>query len=166
MSEYDRPGGRRIGSQALQASEPAHSVRRKTADLLGDFRSRGDDRVVVPRPDAHDPRRFGGTEADREERAERDRNLAEQLPRPALADHALDAVDGFHRLDPTLEHGEERTFVALVDDVLARSKGDVRGRTREPEAIIDVQICEDGHPTDLVHRHHRDERYPAAREPG
>ena len=44
-------------------------------------------------------------------------------PGAALADDALDPVDELDRLDPALEHGEERPLVALVRGVLARARG-------------------------------------------
>ncbi len=69
--------------------------------------------VVVVRLDPHHARCLGGSEADRERGSEHDRHLAEDVARVSLADHPLDAVDELDRLDPALEHGEQRSLVAL-----------------------------------------------------
>ena len=76
--------------RALQPARPPIRSRGELADLLADLgRDRGD-RVVVVRLDPHHARRLGGPEADREDGAERDRHLAEDVARLALADDALD----------------------------------------------------------------------------
>ena len=136
MPDDDRARRRRVGGDALQAARAAHPVRRELADLLRDVGRRGGDGVVVVRLDAHHPRRLGGAEADREDGAERDRHLAEDVAGVALADHALDPVDELDRLDAALEHGEERALVALVRRVLARDEADVGRRAREPLALV------------------------------
>ena len=79
-------------------------------------------RVVVVGLDPQDPRRLGRAEADREDRPERDRHLAEDVARAALADDALDPVDELDRLDAPVEHREERALGARVRRVLARRR--------------------------------------------
>ncbi len=69
-------------------------------------------------------------------RAERDRHLAEEVARVALADDALDPVDELDRLDPALEHREERPLVALVGRVLARRRGVMSAAARESALAI------------------------------
>ena len=78
---------------------------------------------------------LGGAEADREDGAEHDRHLAEDVAGVALADDALDPVDELDRLDPPVEHGEERALAALVRGVLAGRERDVGRRAREPLAL-------------------------------
>jgi photosystem II stability/assembly factor-like uncharacterized protein len=77
---------------------------------------------------ASDPRRLRRAKADREHRAEDDRELPEDLPRQAPADDPLDAVGALHRLDTTVEHGEQRALVALVRRVLPLPQRDVGSR--------------------------------------
>ena len=78
--------------------------------------------------------RLRGAEADGEDRAEHDRDLAEDLAGIAHADDALDAVGLLDRLDAALEDGEQRTLAALRRGVLARGEADVGGGPREPLA--------------------------------
>ena len=114
-----RGGG---GSAAMPCSPRGPPIR-SAASLptsLRDVGRHGRDGVVVVRLDPHDARRLRRAEADREHRPERDRHLAEDVARLALADDALDPVDELDRLDAALEHGEERPLVALVRRVLAR----------------------------------------------
>ena len=76
-------------------------------------------------------------------RAERDRHLAEDVPRAALADDALDPVDELDRLDAALEHGEERALAALVRRVLARHEADVGRGAGEPLTLGSAESRED-----------------------
>ena len=76
-------------------------------------------------------------------------------PGLALADHALDPVDELDRLDPAVEHREERPLAALVSCVLAGREGDVRRRPREPLTVCLAETCEDRDRTDLFGRDHR-----------
>ena len=84
-----------------------------------------------------------------------------------LADDALDPVDELDRLDPALEHGEQRALVALVRRVLARHEADVRG---QPRQLLDLRGREPGEErdlADLLRGHHADQpndpRVPRAR---
>ena len=110
--------------------------------------------MVVVRLDAQDTRLLGGAEADREERPERDRHLAEEVADLALADYARDAVDELDRLDLAVEHREERAIGTLVGGVLARSERDVRRRAREPLPIRVGEPGEDRDRPDLLPRDH------------
>ena len=103
-------GGGGSGREALQPARPADPVARQLPDLLADVRRRGRDGVVVVRLDPHHARRLGRAKPDREDRAERDRHLAEDVAGLPLADDALDPVDELDRLDAALEHGEERAL--------------------------------------------------------
>ena len=93
------------------------------ADLLGDIGRHGCDGVVVLRLDPQHARLLGRAEPDGEHGPQRQRHLAEDVPRLTRADDALDPVDELDRLDPTLEHGEKRALAALVHRVLARVSG-------------------------------------------
>ena len=70
------------------------------------------------RLDPHHPRRLDGAETDGEDRAERDRNLAEELARVTDPDRPVDPVDEPGRLDLSVEDGEERALVSLVGSEL------------------------------------------------
>ena len=154
MPDHDRPRRRRLGRDALQPARSADPVARQPADLLADVRRHGRDRVVVVRLDPHDARLLRRAEPDREHRPERDRHLAEDVPRAALADDALDPVDELDRLDATLEHGEERALAALVRRVLARHEADVGRGPGKPLAVGRLESREDRDPADLLRRHH------------
>ena len=110
--------------------------------------------MVVVRLDSHHPRRLGCPEADREDRAQGDRHLAEQVPGLAGADDARDAVDHPRRLDLSLEHGEERPLVSLVGGVLSGAQVDVGRRAADALAIGGVEAGEDADLPDLLRRHH------------
>ena len=114
--------------------------------------------MVVVRLDPHDARRLGRPEADREDRPEHDRHLAEDVAGLPLADDALDPVDELDRLDPTLEHGEERPLVALVRRVLARHEADVAAARAEPLALGRLEAREDREPPDLLRGDHASRR--------
>src|SRR5262249_23826664 len=108
----------------------------------------------IPSLDSHDARGLGRAEADREYGPERDRHLPEDVPWVAVTEDALDPVDEPDRLDATLEHGEERAFVALVRRVLARSEGDIR---RGPGELVPLglpEIREHADRADLLACHH------------
>ena len=150
----DRPRRRRLRGDALQPARPRHPVRREPPDLLADVRRHRGDRVVVVRLDPHHARRLGRAEADGKDRAERDRHLAEDVSQLALADDPLDAVDQLDRLDPPLEHREERALRPLVRRVLALHEADVGGGPREPLAVRRVEPGEDRHAADVVLRDH------------
>ena len=139
IADDDRPRRRWLRSDARQPARAAHPIARERPDGLDEPRLLGGDRVVVVRLDAHHPRLLRRTESDREHGAERDRHLAEEVAGVALADDARDAVDELDRLDAAFEQGEERTAVALVRRVLARSEADVRGRAREPLPALGAQ---------------------------
>ena len=93
MPDHDRARRRRRGREARRPAASADAVGREPADLLADVRRRGGDGVVVVRLDPHHARGLRCAEPDREDRAERDRHLAEDVARLALADDALDPVD-------------------------------------------------------------------------
>ena len=153
----DRARRRRLGGQALQPARAAHAVARELADRLREVGRLGRDRVVVARLEAHDARRLRGAEPDGEDRAERDRHLAEGVARLPLADDALDPVDELDRLDPALQHGEQRALGALVRRVLARHEGDVRGQPRELLDLRGRKPGEERDLADLFRGHHADQ---------
>ena len=133
VSDHERARRRRVGGDALQPARPRHPVGREPADLLRDVGLDGRDGVVVVRLDPQHARRLGArAEADREDRPERDRHLAEDVADLALADDARDPVDELDRLDAAVEDGEERPLAALVRRVLPGRERDVRRRAREP----------------------------------
>ena len=113
--------------------------------------------MVVARLEAHDARGLRGAEPDGEDRAERDRHLAEGVARLPLADDALDPVDELDRLDPALQHGEQRALGALVRRVLARHEGDVRGQPRELLDLRGRKPGEERDLADLFRGHHPDQ---------
>ena len=112
--------------------------------------------------DPHHARRLRGTEAHREDRPERDRDLPEHVPWLTLAEHALDPVDEPGGLDATLEDREQRALGALVRGVLARREADVGRHPRQLLTLGRVERCEQRHATYLVRSDHgcRDQRYP------
>ena len=71
-----------------------------------------------------------------------------------LADDALDPVDELDRLDPALEHGEQRALAALVRRVLARDEADVRRQPAKLLALGRVERREERDLPDLLRRHH------------
>ena len=103
LSDHERARRGRLGRDALQPARPAHSLAREPADLLGDVRRDRRDSVVVLRIDSHDARRLGGAEPDRKQRAERDRNLAEDVAGEPFSDDAVDSVHGLDRFDAPVE---------------------------------------------------------------
>ena len=80
VTDDDRPWRARLGREALQPPRAAHPVRGEIADGRCDLGRDGGDLVVVARLQPHDARALRGAEADREHRAEHDRDLAEDLP--------------------------------------------------------------------------------------
>jgi hypothetical protein len=158
MADDDRARRRRIGRESLEAPRSAHPVCGEPAHLLCDVGHHGSDRVVVAGLDPHDARRLGRPKAHREHGPEHDRDLAEDVAGVTLPDDALDSVDVPDRLDPPLEHGEERALVARVRRVLARHEADVGRHTRELLTLSQVEPCEEGDATDLVGRHHAGRR--------
>jgi hypothetical protein len=85
-----------------------------------------------------------------EHRPERDRHLAEDVAREPLPDDALDPVGEPHRLDPALEHREQRALGALVRGVLARDERDVGRHPRQPLTSGGVERLEQRDLPDLV----------------
>jgi hypothetical protein len=132
VADDDRTRRRRVLRDALEPALTAHPVARQPSDLPREVGLHGRDRVVVVRLDPHHARRLGGAEADREDRSERDRHLAEDVARVAHADDARDAVGQLDRLDPALEHREQRALLALVCGVLAGAEAEVRRHARKP----------------------------------
>ena len=110
--------------------------------------------MVIARLYPKDARRLGRAKAHREHGSERNRPLAEDVARVTFADHALDPVDRLDRLDPTLEHCEERRFGALGRGVLACSEPDVRRRPRQALARSRVERSEQRDASDLLRGHH------------
>jgi hypothetical protein len=138
----------------LKPARTGHPVARQPADLLCDIWLHGRDSVVVVRLDPHDARGLCRPKPDGKHRSERDRHLAEDVARAALAHNALDPVDELDHLDATLEHREESARAALVHRILAWHEADVGRGPREPFAVGRVQSREDRDPTDVVRRHH------------
>ena len=160
MPDHDRARRRRLGREALQPARAADPVAASLPTSSPTSGADGRDGVVVVRLDPHDARLLGRPEPDREHRPERDRHLAEDVARTALADDALDPVDELDRLDAALEHGEERPLVALVRRVLARHEADVGRRAGEPLALRRAESREDRDAGDLVGRHHGAPAWP------
>src|SRR5262249_55020235 len=129
-SHDDCPGRWRVGRNPLKTPWPRHPVARQPSDLLRDLRRHSRDRVVVRGLDAHDSRRLGGTESNREQRTECYRHLAEDVARPPLPDDAVDPVYELGHLDTTIKQREQRRLVAFMRGVLTRSEADVRGNPR------------------------------------
>ena len=154
VAEHDRARTLGRGGEALQAAGAADAVCGQLADLLRDRRRCGCERVVVVRLDSHHPRRLGGAEADREDRAQRDRYLAEEVSRACGCRRRADAVDHPGRLDPPLEHGEERPLVSLVGGVLTGAQVDVGCGAADALAIGGIEAGEDADLPDLLRRHH------------
>jgi hypothetical protein len=155
MAEDNRAWRRRLRGEALKAVQPGHPVCGKSPDLaheVGCCRRNG---VVVVRLDAHDPRRLGGAEADREDRAEDHRDLAEDVARMPDADGTRNSVNVLDRLDLARQHREQRAFAALVGSVLAGSEADVCRNSRKPLAVRGIQAREEGDLRDLLGRDHR-----------
>ena len=163
MAEDDRPERGGCGRERLQTSRPADPVARQAPHLLRDLGCFGGDRVVVVRLDPDNPRRLRCPEPGGVGHSERDRHLPEDVAGPPLADHALHAVDELDRLDPTLEHGEQRALVAVVHRILAGAEGDVGRNTTEPLEIGRLERRKRRDLGDLVRRHHARDRH---RQPG
>jgi hypothetical protein len=155
VSEHEDARRRRLGGDSLQPARPAHPVAREPTHLLRDLGRHRCHRVVVGRLDTHDPRRLGGAKPNREQRPERDRNLAEDVAGMSLADDAVDAVDDLYCLDPTLEEREQRALLALVGGVFAGPESDVGCRPRQPLARGPTEVAENGNATNVVCGHHR-----------
>ena len=113
-------------------------------DLVRDVGRRRGDGVEVARLDAHHARRLGGPEPDREDRAECDRHLAEDVAGLALADDSLDAVDDLDDLDAPVDQAEQRPLGALLRRVFARGQRDVGRRACELGAVVLAELGEDG----------------------
>ena len=128
------------------AGEPAY--------LLTDVWHHGRDGVVVVGLDPHHARFLRRAEADREHRPQHDRHLAEDVAGEALADDALDPVDGLDRLDSTVEHGEDRPLVALVGRIFAPHEADVRRHARKLLSLGRVEGGEGADLADLLRGHH------------
>jgi hypothetical protein len=142
-SEHDRARRRRLGGDALQPPRSREPVARKPCDLLRDAGRDRRDCVVVVRLDSHHSRRLGSAEPDRIRRAERDRNLADDVAGASLADEALDAVDDLDHVDVPVEKPDQRRVVALVRGVLTRCKADVGRGTGEALARRRLEVGED-----------------------
>jgi hypothetical protein len=154
VADHERSRRRRLGGDPLQSPGTRDPVRGEPPDLFGDVGLEGRDRVVVVRLDSQHAGRLGRAEADGEERPQRDRHLAEDVADRALADDARDSIDELDRLDPALEHREERAFASLVGRVLPGCESDVRRRAGEPLPIRLGQGGEDRDRPDLLRRDH------------
>ena len=89
MPEHDRTWRRRLGGDALQATDP---LPRQRAELDPDGGRGSRDRVVFVSLDPHHTRRLRSAKAERECRRERDRHFAEELTYPAAADNTRNPV--------------------------------------------------------------------------
>src|SRR3954468_24554450 len=160
MTKHERARRGRVGRDPAEAVCAAHPVGREPPDLPPDIGLDGRDGVVVLRVDAHDARPLSGAEVHREDRAEHDRYLSEDVPDVALTEHALNAVDGSGRFDATLEYGEQRAILTLVCGVLARHETDVCSRARKSFTRRFAEAREDANRPDLIRRHHVRPAYP------
>src|SRR5207248_6500325 len=97
VPEDDRPRRRWLSGDPLQPVRAAHPVGGQLADFLRDARLPSCDDVVVVRLDPQDARALRRTEADREDGAERDGDLAEEVTDVPLPDDPPDAVDELDR---------------------------------------------------------------------
>jgi hypothetical protein len=172
VADDDRAGGRRLGGDSLEPARASHPMGGQPADLPGDLGRRGGHGVVLVRVDPHHARAHLGAEADREDGAERDRHLAEDVAGLPVADDLRDPVEVLDRLDLSGEQAEERPLAALVGGVLARLEPDVGGSAGEPLALRERELREDRDPRDLVGGHHAEAlrgrtrtTYSAARAP-
>ena len=156
MTDDDRPARRPVDGEPGQAPGALDPVGGQFPDLRRHVRGHRGDRVVVAGVEAHDARRLRRAEPDGEDRAERDRHLAEHVPGRARPDDALDAVDVLDRLDTSLDEPEERLLAPLVRRILADGERDVGGRAREPLVLTRVEPREDRDRGDLVRGHHAD----------
>ncbi len=163
-----RPSGGRRRSRAAAADRrrcPAgrrSAVRARAAELHGDLGRRGRDRVVVARLDPHHARRLGRAEPERERRR-RARSAPRRRGRPLARPPTTRSIPStsFDRLQPALEHREQRPLVARVDRVLAGHEPDVRREPGEPLALAAIERGEDRDGADLLRRHHRRTPVPA-----
>ena len=155
MAEDNRAWRRRLRGEALKAMQPGHPVCSESPDIAREVGCGRRNGVVVVRLDAHDPRRLGGAEANGEDGAEDDRDLAEDLARMPDTDGTRNSVDVLDRLDPAREHREQRALAALVGGVLAGSEADVCRNSRQPLALRGIQAREEGDLCDLLGRDHR-----------
>ena len=92
MADDDRARRRRLRREPLQPGRTADPVAGQPADLPAEIRRRGRGRVVVVGLDPDHPRLLGRAKSDREDRAERDRHLPEDLADLPLADDPFDPV--------------------------------------------------------------------------
>ena len=129
-------------------------MHREAADLLGDLRRGGDERVVVVQIEPEDARRLRCAEPTGVKDSERDRHLPEHVAGIPLSDHAVDAVGAPVHRDPALEQSEQCALVAFVHDGLAWNESDVRDHAGKPVALGLVELREHLDPTDLLRRHH------------
>src|SRR4051794_3531616 len=154
VTEHDRPVGRRLGDEALQAARPGDPVAREPADSLADGGGDRHDRVVVVWLDPEDTRRLCCAEACGLRRTQRDRDLPEHIAGAPVADHTLDAVDDPDRLHPPFEETEERRLVPFVNGELPGTEADVGCDAAEAFPVCQLEVGKHGHATDLLRRHH------------
>jgi hypothetical protein len=154
VPEHQGARRRRLGRDPLQPTRAAHPLGRQPPDLLGDVGRDRRNAVVLVRLDSHHTRGICGAKPDGEQRPERDRDLAEDVARPSLADDAVDPVDDLHRFDATVEQRKQRALVALVRRVFARRETDVGRGARKPLARRPIEVAENADTTNVVCRHH------------
>jgi hypothetical protein len=154
VADDDRARRRRRGGDPREAARPRHAVAREPSDLGRELWRRGHDGVVIARLEPHHAGRRRGAEADGVRHTERDRHLADDVPRMPLTEHPLDAVHDLDGLDEPVQQAEERGLVALVRRVLARSEGDVRGRAGESLDLERSERLKDADRPDVVGGHH------------
>ncbi len=159
VAEHDRPERDGFGHAGSQTPGPAQPVPRQSVDPPLDLRLDGGKGAVVVRLEPEDARRLRRPVPGGLGHPERDRQLADDVTGPALADQSLLAVDEPDHLDPALEDAEQHRPVTLVRGVLAGRERDVRRHTAKPIAMRQVDVRENGDPTDLLGGHHEMHRH-------
>ena len=144
--------GRRRGPAGRAG--PTSGARRAGPTSLPTSGTSAATRVVVARLQPHHARGLGGAEADREDRAEHDRHLAEDVARVALADDARDAVaclTGSIRPSSTANSARSLPSSAAYSPATRLMSAAARETTR---ALGLVEAREERDPGDLVVRDH------------
>ena len=161
---HNRPGRTLLSGEPGQSARAAHPVVGEVANLLADLGHRRSQRVIVPRLESHHARRLGRAKADREHRPQHDRHLAENIPDKTLTQNAINAIHRPDRLDPPLDHGEQRALVTFVGRVIPLHQPHVGSRAADLLALGLAQRGEHCDAPDLLCGDH-DSQPPLAPAP-